>query len=151
MRVSAMPTIPSSTEIPRQKVMRFSESKEVVPDASINFIHFYLQAVKKLVQAGGQDRLDRRVVELRSQQSQALLAGAGERSRPRAGNNVERTVGAPQAVPHGPGKQVIEQQELHDVLRRDPPMALAIHLKSADALQYRRPLHVVVRGPHVAP
>src|SRR5258708_19062453 len=133
MRVSAMPTIPSSTEIPRQKVMWLSESKEVVLDASINLIHFYLQAVKKLVKAGGQDRLDRRVVELRSQQAQALLARAGERSRRRSRNEMERTVGAPQAVSHGPGKQVIEQQEFDDIVRRDSAMALAIHLKSTDA------------------
>src|ERR1035441_8236879 len=85
-RVSAIPTRPSSTVIPRQKVMSLfvhgacvgSERtlrKKIAGDVFINDIHFRLRRVAKFVQAAGEDRLYGGEIQFAAQNSHVLLAG----------------------------------------------------------------------------
>src|ERR1035438_8954692 len=107
-RVSAIPTKPSSTVIPRQKVMRLPvhlclgsnrpECKEVAIDAFIDCIHFSLCRVAEFMQAPGEDGIHRGEIQCAAQNSHALLAGAGETADGGAGNEVEGAVGERDAV-----------------------------------------------------
>src|ERR1035438_3506947 len=111
-RVSPMPTRPSSTVIPRQKVMSLSVHaqgvgserplcNEVAGDAFIDCIHFCLYRVAKFVEAGGQDGLHGGEIQFAAERSHALFAGAGEGADGGAGYGVQGAVGNADAVAEG--------------------------------------------------
>src|ERR1039457_1511235 len=78
-RVSAMPTRPSSTVIPTQKVISLSvpprfgterpQGKEVVENAFPDCIHFRLRRVAEFVQAAGQDGFHAAEIQFPAQRS----------------------------------------------------------------------------------
>src|SRR5262245_59416921 len=134
-RVSAMPTRPSSTVIPRQKVMSVSESgpgsggrrllrEEIGRDAFIDCIHFCLQGVAELMEAASQNRLHAGEIEFAAHHAQTLFAGACEGPDRRPGNGMQAAVGAAHTVTDGSRELSVQKQELHDAIRRNPSMPL---------------------------
>src|SRR5262245_61506707 len=62
---------------------------------------------------------------------------------------MQRFISFYDAKPDSPWKLVVEQQEIHDLVRRYPTMSLAVHLKRAGRAQYRSPLNVVKRSANI--
>src|SRR5664279_4459337 len=137
-RVSPMPTRPSSTVIPRQKVMSLSVHvcavgserplcNEVAGDAFIDCIHSSLYRVAKFVEAGGEDGFHGGEIQFAAQDSHKLFAGAGEGADRGAGYGVQSAVGYADAVAEGAREIAIEEEELDDPLGCDAHVPLAVH------------------------
>src|ERR1019366_3678563 len=129
-RVSAMPTKPSSTVIPRQKVMSLSVHAravgserplchEVAGDAFINCIHSSLYRVAEFVEAGAQDGFHGGEIQFAAQDSHKLFAGAGEGAERGAGYGVQGAVGDADAVAEGAREIAVEEEELDDTVGCD--------------------------------
>ena len=86
-----------------------------------------------IVQAGFQDGLHLRVIQLRAKHADALLRDAGEGPRG-PGDGVEGLVRQPHAVAHRARELSIQQKKLHNAVGRNAPVALAVHFETAHRL-----------------
>src|SRR4051794_743077 len=87
------------------------QREKIVQNRFVDRVHLRLQRIEKLVQARRENRLYLRVVQLRSQTSQALLTRAGKRAGAHPGDRVHRGIGHSDAVAHRAREFAIQQEE----------------------------------------
>src|SRR5258706_4385301 len=118
MRVSARPTRPSRTRMPRQKVMRLPSRRidrggheESVADGLAGQVELQLQRVDGFVEAVLEDLLGAREGEFRAQLAEALLRRDAEGADRGPGDLVQRLLGGDEAEVHRARELTVQQQE----------------------------------------
>lgn len=156
--MSAIPTSPSASRIPRQKVTvrpprmvlprRFQRAQgdEGIEDGVPGYVQAGLGPVEKLVQARSEEILDVGVVELCPETPQFPFGPVSVGARPASRHRQHRFLRQRDAMVDCPGKLPVKHQKVHHGCRIDPVVLLSVHLERAGRAEHRRPEDVVVRG-----